>query len=244
MKVNVTSNLDAALKSLSNVAKQSNFATMQALNDAAYAVRADVQGAMRSTFQGVTPYMVRSIWVRTATKQQLRASVWPRYMGGKGFDPEHILMPHVFGGDRKVKASERALQRIGVLPSGMSAVPGKGMPLDGYGNPQRGAMVKLLSYLRAFGQQGYSANITDKRKVGMANKGQRYIVSTGTGRTAHLAPGVWFVDGARIIPMLMFVKTAKYSKRLDYVGIADRAVQRTFATAYQKRMANAMRTSK
>ena len=244
MKVVATSNMDAVTKSLANVAKQSNFATMQALNDSAYAVRADIQAALRSGFDGVTPYMVKSIWARTATKQQMRASVWPRYMGGKGFDPEGILMPHVFGGDRKAKASERALQRIGVLPAGMSTVPGKGMPLDGYGNPARGAIVKMMSYLRAFGGQGYSANITDKRKSGLASKGQRYIISAGTGRTAHLAAGVWYVDGARIVPMLLFVKAAKYSKRLDYVGIADSAVQRTFAVAYKNRMANALRTSK
>ena len=244
MKITVGSNIDAIQRHLESVAKQSKFATMQALNDAAYAVRADVQAAMRSSFQGVTPYMVKSIWVRQATKLQLRAAVWPRDLGGKGYDPEHVLMPHVFAGDRKVKASERALVRIGALPAGMSVVPGKGCPLDGYGNPQRGALVKILSYLRAFGEQGYSANITDKRKSGMAKKGQRYIVSRGTGRTAHLAPGVWFVDGLRIVPMLMFVKKVSYSKRLDYFGVADAAVRRTFEPAYARRMSAAMRTAR
>jgi hypothetical protein len=244
MKVDISSNMDAVMKSLSNVAKQSTFATMQALNDTAYAVRADLQAGMRSNFDAVTPYMLRSIWARMATKQKLVASVWPRYMGGKGYDPEHILMPHVYGGNRKVKASERALQKIGVLPVGWSIVPGKACPLDGYGNPDRGAIVKMLSYMKAFGEQGYKANITDKKKESMKKAGARYMVSYGLGKTKHLAPGIWFVDGLKIAPMFMFVKKAKYRKHFDYLGIADAAVSRTFAPAFNRRMANAMRTAK
>lgn len=242
MNITASSNIDIVFKHLQNVAKQSNYATMQAINDSAYAVRGDLQRGMQSSFQGVTPYMVRSIWVRSATKQSLTASVWPKHNGGSGYDPQKILASQVFGGDRKIKGYERALQRLGILPSGMSAVPSKACPLDGYGNPQRGALLKIISYFRA---KGGAAAVTDtKRARGIASKGQRYIISKGMGKTHHLAMGVWLIDGSRVAPMLMFVKKVKNKKRFDYMAVSDAAVERTFASAYERRMASAMNTSK
>ena len=124
----------------------------------------------------------------------------------------------------------------------MSAVPGRACALDGNGNPQRSELLKIISYFRSVG--GVAAQLDSKRMKGMARKGLRYIMSNGMGKTHHLAPGVWLVDKYRVAPVLMFVKIAKHSQRLDYMGIANKAVQRTFAPAYQKRMANALRTSK
>lgn len=242
MKVTAPSNMDAVLKSLSNVAKQSNFATMQALNDSAYAVRADLQAGMRASFEGVTPYMVKSIWVQKAEKHSLRATVWPRHNGGSGYDPAGVLAPQVFGGDRKVKAYERALQRMGLMPSGMSAVPGRGIEKDAYGSPTRTALKRILKYFES--QPRIAGERLMKKNRSPANYYRRYFVSTGAGKTHHMHPGIWLADGYRLSPMLMFVKMARYSERFKYMDIADASVKRTFATAHQKRMANALRTSK
>lgn len=210
-------------------------AAATALNDAAFEARKVIQQQMDSSFDRVTPYIRRSVYVDPATPQRPEAQVYPRYMGGKGVDPQNVLRAEVFGGARKTKASERAMQRIGALPQGYVMVPASGAPLDGYGNLEGSFLAMLVSYFQAFGEQGYRANMTAKRKAKMADKrstaagyskthGVRYFISHGKargGRGAHLAAGIWSASGIHdsiVKPVIMFVRSPSYARRLDFFG--------------------------
>ena len=111
----------------------------------------------------------------------------------------------------------------------------------------RGAfLVQLISYFHAFGEQGYTANMSAKgyQRVHRGTKkqaGRRYFVAYGKTRggpritqkgeqderTAHLAPGIWAVSGtggALVRPVLMFVKPGRgYQPRFDMDKVAKRA---------------------
>ena len=222
-------------------------AAADAINDVAFKVRKAYQVELERVFDRVTPYIKNSIRVERATESNLQAMVQPTYLGGKGIDPSKVLLAEVQGGARRDKRSEVALRRAGILPPGyITTIPRDPFPGsdDGRGNIRGPFMVQLLSYLQAFGEQGYRANMTAKRKSKIADKtvyssiatkravpmirGYELFVSTGRlrgedsvgrkNKTRHLEPGIWARSGAfgaSIRPVILFVKRGAYRQRLD-----------------------------
>lgn len=227
---------------------EAQIAVSKALTDAGFEGRKVLQAEMEKSFNGLTPYMKRSIQVEKATPEKLLAIIEPKYMGGKGVDPKNVLHAEIFGGNRKHKASERAFASAGILPGGYSIVPGQQCPLDQYGNIKAGFIVQLISYFQAFGEQGYKSNMTKRRKANLAKAGKTesgyktingvaYFVSYGKLRSGaggvHLPPGIWSktgIHGVDVKPILMFVRQPSYRKRLDFFGKPKEAAVAKFNT--------------
>lgn len=220
----------------------------KALNDAGFHVRKTMQEEMRKRFDRVTPYMERSPRVVRATPDKLEVSIEPTYMGGKGVDPQKILQAQSFGGKRRDKRSEAALRRVGLLPAGyQTAIPREPYPGsdDAHGNIKGSFLVQLISYFQAFGEQGYRANMTDRRKRNLRKQqgigsiatkkvykttlGVRFFVSYGRMRdnkTSHLPPGIWAARGTHDVdvkPVLMFVRAGTYKPRLAMDSVQEAA---------------------
>lgn len=241
-------------------------AAIKAVNDVAFqAVRPSMQDEMRKVFDRPTPYILSSPRVKPATAAKPNAVIEPTYMGGKGVDPQKILSAQAWGGRRRDKRSEAALRRVGILPNGyQTAIPASPFPgsEDGHGNIRGSFLVQLISYFQAFGEQGYRANMGDRRKKQLLTRGgakaravgpqigRRYIVSYGKlrggarwtakgendRRASNLAPGIWAVvgrTGADIRPVLMFVRNGSYTPRLDMDRVAQAA---NIDETLQKRM--------
>lgn len=97
-----------------------------------------------------TPFTVNSMFVKKATGNNLVTSVqWKDFTGSGSIPAGKYLTPEVYGGARKQKRFEKALQAAGLLPSGYVAVPAKGAPVDSYGNVPGGYINQILSYLKA-----------------------------------------------------------------------------------------------
>lgn len=253
MKFGVTSDLVSRTSAWSEAARaQAPFATAVALTRTAQDGKRAVESALPAVLDRPTPYTMGGFRLWPATKIKLRAEVDFRDSFGKGSHARDYLAPQVFGGERKAKAFERSLQRVGLLPVGMAAVPGSAAKLDAYGNMARGQIVQLLSYLRAFGEQGYRANITAKRKDALAagGKGKRgvaYFVGRPGGGRQPL--GIWQRDdfgalGSSIKPVVLFVKAPTYRKRLDVKGITDRVITERFPVHLTTSMQQAMRSAR
>jgi hypothetical protein len=122
--------------------------------------------------------------------------------------------------------------------------------MDANGNIPSSRIVQLLSYFKAFQEQGYRANMSDKRKSKLAKKGKTAnghktingveyfaVSSDRSGRAAHLAPGIYRrkgIHGSDIAPVIIFAKRApRYTQRLDFTGIAAGAVRDTFAGEFK-----------
>lgn len=235
-KVQGLERVQSALASLTG--GQTRAAMAAAINDAAFAYRRALQAEISSVFDRPTPYVRNSVFVQQATADRLQATIVPTYFGGKGVDPQKILMAQELGGRRSDKRSETALRRVGILPNGyQTAIPAT--PLagsdDGRGNLKGSFITQLISYFQAFGEQGYRANMTAKRKASLQRgtakqSGRRYFVAYGSMRgdakTKHLALGIWAVvgdTGADVRPVLMFVRTGNYRPRLSTEAAARRA---------------------
>lgn len=220
----------------------------KALNDVGFEVRRAMQAEMREVFDRPTDYILRSARVKMATADRLSVTIEPAYMGGKGVDPQKILNAQSWGGRRSDKRSEVALRRAGILPTGLqTAIPTSPYPGsdDGRGNLKGSFLVQIISYFQAFGEQGYRANMTDKRKRSIHKgtkraAGRRYFVSYGAMRAGarltakgdpdermqHLAPGIWAASGTGgvdVRPVILFVKQGNYQPRLEMDKVAKRA---------------------
>jgi hypothetical protein len=250
----VKSDLEATISRFARIAgDQMPFATAMALTRTAKAAKEEIERQLPSLIDSPTPYTLRGFRLYPATKQKLRAEVDFRVAMGRGTQARDYLSPIVYGGERKLKAFERSLQRVGLLPSGMAAVPGSGANLDAYGNMSRGQITQILSYFKAFGQQGYRANITDKRKASMAQgskrKGTRgisYFVGKPNG--GRHPTGIWQKTdlgelGSAIKPIIIFVSKPRYRKQLDVPGIAQRVINDRFADELRIAVAQAKRTA-
>lgn len=243
LKIQNLEKVAAALSKLSG--PQAKEAYAKAINDTAFQVRRQMQADMARTFDRVTPFIQKSPKVFAATADKLSASIAPTLdsrnrpsAGGKvGVDPQDVLQAQEFGGRRRDKRSEVALRRAGILLAGwQTAIPATPFPGsdDGRGNLRGAFLQQLLSYLQAYGEQGFKANMTAKRKKSVQKgtaktQGRRYFVSYGRLRGQHLAPGIWAAQGTHgvnVQPVLMFVRTPSYQPRISMERIArDAGVQ-------------------
>ena len=148
---------------------------------------------------------------------------------------------------------------MGVLPPGWGIVPAAGAKphMDAFGNVRGSFLVQLLSYLQAFGEQGYRANMTDKRRANLAGKrgakitGVEYFISRGPGmwygRQQRLPAGIWSrtgTHGSDIKPVFMFVNAGSYRKLIDMERIARSIVAKVWDVEFTAAMAEAMRTAR
>jgi hypothetical protein len=260
MQLTVKTDFSKALRLMARLSgPELRMATAKALTDAAFEGRKAVQSEMDRSFDRVTPYIRRSITVSPARPDKLEAVVAPRYQGGKGVDPQNVLRATVFGGARKQKASEKAFARVGILQPGYSIVPGSAAPLDAYGNIKGGFIVQLISYFQAFSEQGYKANMTSKRRANLAKVGRsaggyktingvQYFVSQGKlrgNKASHLHPGIWSrsgIHGSTVKPILMFVRTPSYAKRLDFFDRPGKAALDKFNPRFRYHMRTILET--
>ena len=209
----------------------------KAINDTAFQVRRTMQAEFTAKFDRPTPYILRSVQFKGATAAALSATVAPTYFGGKGVDPQQVLKAQEAGGSRRDKRSEVALRRAGILPNGFQTViPRSAFPgsADTYGNLKGSFITQLISYFRAFGEQGYRANATDRRRKAIGKgtatvAGRRYFVSYGKlrgNRSSHLPPGIWAASGtggSNVRPVLMFTRAGRYRPLIAMEGIAKKA---------------------
>lgn len=222
MKINVKANLEPALLKIRAVKKQLPFAAVTALTNTAYSARTALNSTMEKSFDRPKPYTTKqAIQVRKASKQALKVEVGVGVeydAPSKGTPYEKILAHHFLGGARPFTKFEGALRRAGILGAGEIVVPGGAAPLDGYGNLSQGTIVKIMSILRLFSEQGYSANETAAGKAKREKVRQRrrkgggfdYTVKSNSGKTVKRnyveiggkayfvsrGRGVWYGRGA------------------------------------------------
>lgn len=254
IRLGVTSNLERQVAGWAAVARdQAPYATAVALTRTASDGKKAIEAALPTVIDRPTPFTMSGFRLWPATKANLIAQVDFRDSSGRGGgNARDYLAPQVFGGERKLKAFERSIQRANLLPAGMAAVPGSAAKLDAYGNMARSQVVMLLSYLRAFSEQSKRNNMSDKRRAAMAKgvkggRGISYFVGRPGGGRQPL--GIWQRHnfgqaGSSIMPVVLFVKTPGYRKRLDVQGISDRVVKERFPVHLKAAMRMAVKTAR
>lgn len=246
--------LDRMRADLLNKEKQVNYAAMIAINNVAFKARDAIKTEIRRVFTSPTPWVLGGTRVVKATRASLRAQVDLDFWGNKqGVAVDRILDAQIHGGVRSNKRHEVALNRAGILPDGMRIIPGDAARLDQHGNMTSGQIVQIMSYFKSFGEQGYQANISDRRKKSLARDKKKsgargftyFALQKARGR---LMPGVYqrfeTAFGSAVKPVMIFVRATSYQKRLDFYGIGQRVADRDLDAEFAKALDHATRTAR
>lgn len=248
--MNFTSDFEQLPRLYIDVERQMRYAVSVALNATAGLVRDAIKGEMESSFDRPTPYTLNALRILRANRESLTAVVDFKDASGKGLSADRYLGPQVFGGGRSKKRSERALERTG-MSAARYMMPGGAAELDAYGNVSRGQTIRVLSYLQAFGEEGYRVNATAKSKARIAKLGRskdgyrriggvQYFVSRGKGtmagnREQHLAAGIWRKTGTHgvdVAPVFLFTDAPTYTPVLSFYETADAVFTESFDAQY------------
>lgn len=253
IKINIKSDVAKVTQRLqSDIARQVPFATAKALTATALKVREAQYREMRDVFDRPTPYTLRSLFVKPATKSNQIATVWLKDSPTGGTPATKYLGPQIAGGQRGMKRFELALRARGVLPDGWVVVPGSGASIDGYGNWNPGELRQILSYFgSAEMTSGYSANMTQKRKDKLrkgAKSKQGFAYFVGRPADGKLPFGIWkrvyFAKGTALKPVALFVPSVLYEAVYDFRGVADRVIKREFDGEFAAALAQAVATAR
>lgn len=174
------------------------------INDTVIGARVAVQKEIEDSFDRPTPFIKRGVMFEKATPAKLSGSV---YLTGseQGSKIASILRPHISGGIRNIKASERRLRRFGFMGDDQYLVPGPGAPLDRYGNISGANMTRILSQIQAFSEAGYTANAKIRGMTWKRYKqlGSLYVI-TRVGVFSYQG------KGRQGVPILFFARQPQY----------------------------------
>lgn len=237
--------------------RQVRFAASRTINTLAQQhVIPAIRAEMTDSFDRPTPYTLRSVrQYGLATRDRLETFVgFKSAEGTSGTDPAKYLRWQIEGGQRRMKRFEVALRSRGILPGGYFTVAGDAAKLDAYGNVSAGQIVQILSYFQAFDEagKGFKINATKqtiaRRAKGTRNRlGEAYFV--GRPADGKLPPGIYrrvkvFGFGSALKPVLIFVQSARYEKRLDYAYAAQKAAERRAAVVFAAELVLATATAR
>jgi hypothetical protein len=238
---------------LLSMSKQARYATAVALTRTAKAVQQKETLEIKDVFDRPKPFTINSIYVKSATKNDLTAAAYIKDFAGKGVPASKYLKAEIKGGFRRQKKFERALTLVGAMPPGYFAVPGESAQMDAFGNIKPSQIVQILSFFRAFPEIGYKANMTDKGRDRLAKGSKRkgtlgFEYFVGAPADGKLPLGIWqrffFGQGTAIRPVLIFVKSAQYQKLFDFEYVARKAVEKEFPKFMSQAYQEAIRTAR
>jgi hypothetical protein len=205
------------------------FACVVALTRTAVICRDKMREHASKSFDRPTPYAINAFMAAPATKKNMASAVYLKPgSGGKNTPAPYFLGPEIDGGARRLKREERALASIGLLNSGAFLAPGGGANINQFGNESTGEIVKIMSVLRAFGEQGYHANRT-KGWSKRTRVGQIFVVRAGSNHVG-LKPGIYRRgEGGKVTCLQVFVKKAPaYRVRLPFDDLVQADAGRVF----------------
>lgn len=254
-RIFIRHNLDRVGKWMAEIApKQVEFAMMTTMNKAAYETSKVLATEMARVFDRPTSWVLKSIRYTKATRSNLVAKIDLDNWGNKaGVSVSQVLAAEINGGQRRLKRAEIALQRNGILPSGMACVPGAAAKIDRHGNMASSQIVQILAWFKAFGEQGYSANMKDAGRKRLANgsrKKGRYGFAYFALQKRHgkLLPGIYqrfkTAFGSSVKPVMIFVKLPSYRVRYDFHGLGHKTANAIIERDLPAAVANAIRTAR
>ena len=213
--------------------RQLPFAVSKALNMTAKSVQAELNSTMKSVFDRPIPFTLNSIYIKPSTKDNLSVEVGHKDWAAKGTAAGEYLKPHIFGGNRSFKRSERRY--------GEYIMPSKFAPLDQYGNITKGKMTQIMSVTKMHVDRYQN---TTKRSKEKNKKLPGYFISHG-GR--GLKAGIWQRYGRKnrsVKPIFFFSKAPQYQKRYPFFEVARKVVQVKFPRLFGTAMFEALRTAR
>lgn len=252
VKVDVSGPLRLVAKELPNAVP---YVKATLLTNIANRIRQDTQQALPVKFDRPTPFTVRGVWVKAATKINSVAEVYfPESRDEIGRGKREYIRPGALGAARRrQKKTEFLLSRRGFLPSGWVTVPGPNAGslgyIDAYGNIKPTTYRQIINVLQLkAGGTARARSISaasQKRAARMGVDVEFFAVAPGANRLGagggSLPPGVYRRTGRggrEVHRILKFIRSASYRPRLDMNAIANGTVGEALQEEFKKAFAS------
>lgn len=241
--INIKHNISETIRLLDERGrKQIRFATAVALTKTAKLAQAAVVDELRSRFDRPTPYTLKSLYIKPATKQNLQAMVYlkDQAIGGKNNKSLAEIIGHQFtGGTRIRKRIEAAFTRAGLISANEFLVPGEAAKLDQYGNLSKGQTVQVMSQVKVGADAlAYKTNSLRSKKNVKAAGAMFWSVG------GKLPRGVWMRDGLGVKPVLLVIQQPQYQRRIDMNKIVQGVVDKKFSSEFKSALDSAIATAR
>ncbi len=187
-----------------------------ALDDTAEKMKQAQVEEMKKVFDNPRPYTLNAVFVKKARGEgSLSAGIAFREFGVKGTPAYKYLTPQIYGGPRRMKRHERALDAKGLLPDGSQTAQGRNYPKDQYGDITGGAYTRMLAELDALPEMPGGRKSFQKKR--QARSGNFFIF---TPKGASQPAGIAERRGDNITIMLRFIAPHTYKPIYDFDGVA------------------------
>ncbi len=197
-----------------------------ALDDTAEGLKQEQVMEMQVVFDRPRLYTLNALYAVKARGQMNGDGVTTAGLAWKEFGgsiPAYkYIYPHVYGGPRRFKRHEKALQARGILQADQMTAPGRNYPKDDSGDILGGVYTRMLSELDALPNTPGGKKAQQKKRAAAS----RFFVYTPKG--ASYPVGIAEPNGDGIRLMLRFIQPPNYKKIYDYIGISDRYVLANF----------------
>lgn len=149
-----------------------SLALADALNHTANQARIALRVDMEDVFKSPTPWVLNSIFMKSATAASLEAALWVKDGklpgASRGFD--EWFNPQVAGVSRLSKGWEKALRARGILPAGSFIIPTASTPRDGRGGIKRKWMQDLVKSFSGGGRGAFFVIKRGRYPIGIAER--------------------------------------------------------------------------
>ncbi|MDR6850359.1 hypothetical protein [Sphingomonas sp. BE137] len=218
LKIDLSADLKPLQKAFKDFRKeQVPFATALALTKLAQGVVAVEQGEIKKTFDSPTPFTQKSITMKSATKRDLTAIIYPRERA------ESYLEPYVIGGNRSLG------NKKGML------VP-KNVAVNQYGNLTRNKLASLK------GKPGVFIGKVRTKKGGIIGGVWQRM---GPARSVRgKRKGQAAQPAGHLKLLIRFEDTTPVPRRLPFYQAAQSYLKANYRQAFADAMAQALRTRK
>ena len=222
MSISITArtNADSVIAALEEKGRRMSDLLRYAINDTVDDMVVSQRVEMRKVFDNPRPYTLNALYPRYAGRRGniLQAGIAFREFGVKGTPAYKYLMPHIKGGPRRLKRSEKALQSLGVLGSGSWTTQGRNYEKDQYGDIPGGQYTRMLAEL---GVQGIGLGGPKSQRKARTKGDRQFIpLKRKDGRVFAIAEK----RGDQAVIMLVFTGMPNYKPRYDFYGLARRQV--------------------
>lgn len=217
-----TQGFEAARAHLSGLGKQVAFAASKALNETGKAIAAAMPEEIEKAFDKPTPFTKRGVAVlKYANKASLEVTV-----GFRAAQARYMKL-QIEGGT--FSPGSKGLK----LPSAIQ--------LNAFGNIPRGAIAQMMAVAR----KDSGMKKTTSKRLKVSSKVDLFYGTPEARNGKQMPRGIYKVTGGALVPLVVFPTTsAKYAARFDFQGKAAEIARRTWQDAFDKAMADAIRSAK
>ena len=225
--------IDDAIKSLDALEKeQLPFALALTATWTAQDVQAEEKKVIASVFDNPSPYVINSVRVKAAKKNNPIAAVWVNDGStGSGGNIAETLSAEIWGGKRKPKGFTRVMRSKGILKGGQYLVAAPNAKRNQYGNISKASLKKVISDLE-----------NPESKKGRI---KYFMLNNDSGVSSAWNNVIWKKLGRNDMePFLIITDEApSYKKRLPFYEVAERIINKQFPINFEKAMDYAIASS-